>query len=166
MNAKDILTSILVISLFAAAGCKKDSPISHSGCKEFSQKSDAGGHGPDHSCVIYSYAPFSRVLSVRHVNAAFNCCVKKIYCDVDVTDGSIVFTEREGQDGQKCDCLCLYDIEVEAKDVTAKKYRITFHEPYAPDEEQIEFEADLGLDPEGVFCVARTAYPWWDMGGK
>lgn len=59
-----------------------------------------------------------------------------------------------------CKCECLYDLEIEVNGVDFKKYQIKFIEPYALEQDKLDFEVDLTKDSNGTYCVTRKQYPW------
>ena len=106
----------------------------------------------------YAYNQTSKELTFMHVNTGFNCCPQGFYCNLSLKNDTIIIEEFENS--SLCDCNCLYDLNIEMKEVEAKKYQIKFIEPYCSDQEKIEFGVDLAVQTEGVFCVARNRYPW------
>ena len=151
---------ILALLGLVHQGCKKDNPVSHSECKDFSQKSTSlvRDYGSDTSCLEYTFIPAEGKLVLKHINAGFNCCPGSLYCDTDVQGTTITLTEREEE--ALCDCLCLYDLDVVVSGISGKEYLIVVEEPYAQGQEKIEFQADLGQSQSGSWCVERTMYPW------
>jgi hypothetical protein len=97
-------------------------------------------------------------LSLKHINAGFNCCPGKLTCKVTQSGDSLVIEEFESQAG--CNCNCLYDLDIEIKNVTTGKYHIRFIEPYGGEQEKILLDMNLEEHPAGTFCVTRKNYPW------
>jgi hypothetical protein len=149
----------LLIGVFIFS-CDRENPVSHSDCKNFNLKSTAEScdFGSDSSCVCYSYNIHDKKLILNHINAAFNCCPGKIYCDVQIKGDTISLKEKEEK--AICDCDCLYDVDIIVPEIEKKRYVIDLHEPYCRDQERILFEIDLTQIETGVFCVERTLYPW------
>ena len=109
-------------------------------------------------CMEYNYDG-ENILLLKHINAGFNCCPKNIIADIKIDNYSIIIEEIE-IDGE-CDCLCLFNLSYEIKDLEPGEYKITIIEPYVhKDEETLEFTIDLLTTPSGVFCVERDHYPW------
>lgn len=131
---------------------------SHSDCKEFKSANTAVEIDDTLTCVEYIYLPSSNQLSLKHINAGFNCCPESLYCHVAVSNDTLIIAEFE-QDGL-CDCLCLFDLDIEADGIAAKKYIVKFIEPYIQDQDEILFEMDLRKDTTGSYCVYRDRYPW------
>ncbi len=67
---------------------------------------------------------------------------------------------QECESNALCNCNCLYDLEIDIEGIVTQNYLIKFIEPYAADQSQILFEADLSNGNEGSFCVIRKHYPW------
>ena len=111
-----------------------------------------------YSCVQYSFSSSNNVLKLKHLNAVFNCCPKKINCDFNLKNDTIFITESE-TDGN-CDCMCLYDIETEISGLKPDQYVIKFQEPYLGDQQVIVFLVDLTQQLSGEYCVERTNYPY------
>jgi hypothetical protein len=108
-------------------------------------------------CIEYTYQT-PGILVLRHVNAGFNCC-PEIDTDIEV-DGDVI-TIREIETSSQCDCNCLFDLDLEVRDISAGIYQIRVIEPYVnPNDEEMVFTVDLTIQPTGTFCVERTYYPW------
>ena len=127
--------------------------INYTGCIELDTN-----YSRSQDCMEYDYDG-ENILLLKHVNAGFNCCPKNIIANITIDNYSIIIEEIE-IDGE-CDCLCLFNLSYEIKDLEPGQYRITIIEPYVPkDEETLEFTIDLLTTPSGVFCVERDYYPW------
>lgn len=110
------------------------------------------------SAIEYSYNAKKMVLSIKHINAGFNCCPGVLSCPVTVGKNSIQITETESEQG--CKCLCLYDLIYEITGVPEGKYQIEIKEPYLDDQEAHVFDVNLAESPTGQHIVNRTKYPW------
>lgn len=110
------------------------------------------------SCVTYSYDYASNTLTIKHINAGFNCCPGELTCTVNLNSDTIVIEEFEK--APMCNCNCLFDLDIEINGVVKKMYTVKFIEPYAIDETEIVFELDLIRTTEGSYCVDRKNYPW------
>jgi hypothetical protein len=110
------------------------------------------------SVVEYTFNPVRNLLTLKHINAGFNCCPDSIYCTITVRGNTILIEEFEK--AALCHCNCLYDLEIEINGVEAKKYDLKFIEPYIGDQEEIVFEIDLGKAMNGSYEVNRKQYPW------
>ena len=112
----------------------------------------------DLSCAVWTYRP-DGVLSLVHMNAAFNCCPGEITADIRIQNDTITIVEREEQ--SMCDCSCLYTLRFEIRNHEPHAYTILFVEPYVqPIDERLEFTADLAALPAGMACAYRGHYPW------
>ena len=109
------------------------------------------------SSVEYVFDSVQHKLSMKHINAAFNCCPGTLSCRVVLRLDTIIIQEREKE--SLCDCNCLYDLELELNGVGAKPYFVKLEEPYAT-VQPILFEMDLSQQTQGLFQVIRTYYPW------
>jgi len=110
------------------------------------------------SCISYTYDASVQKLVLTHYNAGFNCCPGNIYCEIESYNDSIVVTEYETR--QDCNCLCLFDLEIELNGVQAKNYKIIFKEPYVDNQQELIFNIDLAFFNQGDYCVVRKEYPW------
>lgn len=112
----------------------------------------------DETCIEYNYNAEDKILNLKHINTAFNCCPDKLYCDISIKNDTVIIEESERKQG--CLCLCLYDIESEVYNIEAKSYILKFIEPYLGDQEELVFEIDLSFNISGTHCVERVNYPW------
>ena len=108
------------------------------------------------SCIDYSYNKIK--LTIKHINAGFNCCPEKLYCNISLVSDTIIIQEFEKS--ALCDCNCLYDLDIEISGVETKKYILKLIEPYCGNQEKLIFEIDLTRETEGLYCVTRKQYPW------
>jgi len=152
---------VIVLLIFS---CERDNQImtgkiiNDSGCKN-SKSGEFKTDTPDSlACVFYSYDKSESKLSVNHINAGFNCCPEKLFCNISLKGDTIIISESEKK--TLCRCDCLYDLDIEITGVDAKEYNIKFIEPYAGNQEKIIFHLDLKNTTEGSFCVLRNQYPW------
>lgn len=110
------------------------------------------------SCVEYTFDKTINKLTIKHINAGFNCCPGDLYVITSLNADTIIIQEHATQ--AICNCDCLYDLDIELTGVEAKKYLVKFIEPYAIDQQEILFKIDLMNNIEGEFCVIRRLYPW------
>lgn len=158
-----ILKYFSILLVFISFGCK-DEPIStpqgrvtkYSECKTFTgfYKSI---NSRSESCVIYSYDGIGK-LSLKHINAGFNCCPNGIFANINITGNKIIINEKENS--SDCRCLCLYDVEIEVNNIIPGNYTIAFLEPYAEYGPPLEFDANLTNAITDSICVGRNYYPW------
>jgi hypothetical protein len=153
---------LAIITLFLS--CEKSSDqkpdlisgklVSHSDCKNNQKATDR----PSSSCIEYTYDIFHNQLKIRHINAAFNCCPDSMYCVVSVIGNEIHINECEK--APLCNCICLFDLEIEIDDLNQGQYKIVMGEPYVEEQNRISFDIDLFLKKEGSYCSERNYYPW------
>jgi len=157
-----ILAEVIIIRLTISCGNDNESPeisgslVNSSQCKTNKSASPAGLASDTQSCVEYSYNRSAQKLSLKHINTAFNCCPGKLSCTITVKGDTLVIAESAKE--ALCDCMCLYDLEIEVKNLASGKYEIKFAGPYRGAEPHIQFEVDLASHPEGNYCVNRSGY--------
>jgi len=110
------------------------------------------------SCSEYLFDKENNKLTLKHINAGFNCCPDSLYCIVELKSDTILIQEFEKS--APCRCNCLYDLDIEIGSVDLKKYQIKFIEPYVADHNELLFEIDLTKNSTGSYCVTRKQYPW------
>jgi hypothetical protein len=141
--------------------------ITHTtGCKYFEASKGRKDMPTDQDCIEYRYDG-GDVLSLKHVNAGFNCC-PIIQASIVVNGNVITITESEtfGEWGP-CYCLCLFDVDYEIVGLPPGEYTIKVIELYTDEgDDPLELTVDLAATPQGSFCVYRDHYPWgFDYGG-
>ena len=132
----------------------------HSSCKKEGDTARRGGAalGSSEACIQYSYTRRGG-LSLRHINAGFNCCPGELTVEVVIDELTISVIEREEKNG--CRCVCLYDIDIDVTDLKPAVYVVEFGEPYLGNgNERFEFTVDLVADREGEICLSRSGGPW------
>ncbi len=104
-------------------------------------------------------------LHVKHINAAFNCCMESLLVTIELKGELALITEDDYMTGGGCRCLCLYDVEYEITNLTRTIRKIEVVEPYARLDEWIEerplccsFTLPV-IDTESC-SVDRCHYPW------
>ncbi len=126
-------------------------------CKQFQKGTPVRSTPPDQDCMEYQYDGQS-VFLLKHVNAGFNCCPE---IAADITIAGDLITIEEIEISGDCDCLCLFDLNYEIRDLQPGEYTITVIEPYVEEgDETLEFTVDLISSPSGSYCVYRDYYPW------
>lgn len=126
-------------------------------CKN-SKSDDYKDEIPDSlSCIYYSFEKSGKKLSIKHVNAGFNCCPGELTCNVAMSGDTIIISEYE--ESPLCDCDCLYDLEIEITGIASGQYQVRFIEPYSGSQKKLIFQINLTDHPEGSFCVIRKQYP-------
>ena len=161
---------LMVLSLTAFWGCRSGSPespgtagftaelVSVTGCK--TGRTDAGPASfGGLECFEYSYDG-SDLLVIRHVDFALNCCPGNIQVHVTVEEGTLRIAETEEPGSEPCDCICLYDSEVEISGIAPGAFHVVFDDIYSGPDPVLEGVIDLAAEPSGSFCVERSTYPW------
>lgn len=171
-DMKKVIYSLLVGSLIGLTivSCEKKSNddkqgaisgrlISNTTCKSDYRYSAPVDETPDSiSCVEYSFDNETHKLTLKHINAGFNCCADSLYCKIELKGDTILV--REFEKSAQCDCNCLYDLDIEIDGVDMKKYQVKFVEPYIREQTEIVFGIDLARVMEGSYSVIRKSYPW------
>jgi hypothetical protein len=163
---KPILALLLLTFLCCEKGDNSDNTLdikgklaNHSACKYGLQSDEGWTAIPDTlSCITYSYSKSTQLLTIMHLNAAFNCCPETLSCKISVVNDTIIIKESEAS--ALCRCDCLYDLDVVIQDVPPKKFQIRIIEPYLGDQAPFLFEVDLNYEPDGSLCLVRKQYPW------
>ncbi len=127
------------------------------GCKTPEKDAD---RLPPIACMQWQYDASARMLVLTHSNAAFNCC-PVIGADFVIGANAIHIVEWDSVYQGGCDCNCLYNVEYTLWGIGQGTYHVSVNEPLlrAPDE-PFAFDIDLYAEPQGVFCLPRTTYPW------
>ncbi len=159
--------TIMIIAMIAFACNKDENPSGeitggltwNSECKDNLKSSTTVSTTSDSlSCVEFHYNESTGKLTLKHINAGFNCCPGEITCTVSTNNDSIIIQEYE--EAPLCSCNCLFDLDIEVNNVERNKYILKFIEPYVGNQEELIFEIDLIKDSEGLHCVTRLQYPW------
>ena len=168
MKTSIYLTAIIIAFILLIPGCENEHDkqltlsgtlTNYSACKSGSKATLKTLNTPDTlSCIEYAFDDLENRLTIRHINAGFNCCPESLYCSVSLSGDTIVISEQEAK--TQCRCNCLYDLDLVINGVDSKIYQIKFIEPYTGQQARINFKADLTKDKNGSFCVTRVAYPW------
>jgi hypothetical protein len=163
MKSNTLLFLPFLIFSLLPSGCETENQkitatlIDHSDCKGL--KSASADEVPNtQSCINYIYDGITGILSVKHVNAGFNCCPGKLTCSVGTVGDTLVITEHE--QSPMCNCDCLFDLDIEVSSLPDTQYVIKVVEPYCGDQQKLIFNVDLEKEPSGSFCATRNQYPW------
>jgi hypothetical protein len=128
--------------------------ISNSSCKSFMRSGVPVDEVPDTiSRVEYSYDNETKKLTLKHINANFNCCADSLYCEIELKGDTIMIEEFE--ESAICNCICMYDLEIEVDSVEMKGYQVKFIERYVGDQEKLVFGIDLAAAASGSYSVIR-----------
>ncbi len=175
MNLKRTLLGILFVmvcmGLVTIGGCKKSEDaqlipagalMESRGCKQF--QANASGQLSEFAadshedCIGYQYNGRD-TLTLSHINACFNCCPGEITAKIDFNNSLITITEREREQG--CRCQCLFDLDYEVRNLAPGVYTIRIIEPYVEASDQVlELTIELVSARSGTHCVPRNYYPW------
>ena len=130
--------------------------VNYTGCKEFYNSSAP----PTQDCIEYRYDG-ENVLFLKHVNAGFNCCPDELMANITIENNLITIVENESLVSGGCDCLCLFDVYYELRNLTPGEYTLRVGELYLmPGDELLNCTVDLCSTPSGSYCVERNHYPW------
>jgi len=131
-----------------------------SSCKNFTGGTQDWTTPSEQDCIEYVYDGES-ILTLRHINAGFNCCPDSLTAQFHVSVGSIIIDEGEVLDQGGCHCLCLYDLDYRIANLPPGPYAIRVNQPYLwPGAAVLEFQVDLSAATSGSHCVERDQYPW------
>ena len=167
-------TCVVAAALFfcvLSTGCTKDSTapavrpsptgqvVASSECKRVLKAATASDSSSDQDCLEYDYDGDS-VLVLKHVNAAFNCCLDSFTAAFDFTGRRITIAEIEWLT-TPCHCLCLYDVDLRITGLPVGTWTITVVEPYLwQGAEPLAFTVDLVASLSSKYCATRDRYPW------
>jgi hypothetical protein len=170
INHKKAFVLLFGILCLFFTGCEKsvmapESPsegilIGYEGCKTHSQSSGSktGLIPSSKECLEYEYDQ-NFILHLKHINAGFNCCPKKIYADITISGNTITIEEKEQEEG--CFCLCLFDVKYQILNLNPGEYTIKITGPCLEEQDPAaEFNLKLHSPCSGVYCIDRTHYPW------
>ena len=119
---------------------------------------------PDVDCASYWYYD-TGILVIEHVNAAFNCCTEEPLAVIRIVNNTITITESE--EGEFCDCICIAEVTYEIRNLPVGEYTISIDGLYvSPEDQTLEFTADLEENPVCSYCVERSHYPWMPGGSQ
>lgn len=169
MKQKIVFVLIVLAAIFFIDACEKEKEeksglvfsgelTSHTGCKSFKTTGVLSDIPDTLTCVNYTFDALTNKLVIKHINAGFNCCPDILYCIITLNSDTIIIQENEKE--ALCNCNCLFDLDMEITGVETSKYQVRFIEPYAGDQEELQFEMDLTKHPDGSVCVVRKQYPW------
>ena len=170
---KSLLTSGCVLVAMLAASCSSSTDpgkadqaagtVTHfSECKRPSLAASADSVGRDQSCLQYTYDGDS-VLTLKHVNAGFNCCPDSLTATFGFMGSAITITEA-GWVGHPCDCLCLFDMDFRITGVPPGRYTIRMTEvDLSEGAEVLQMTVNLTSAGSGQHCVTRNQYPWGQL---
>lgn len=126
-------------------------------CKQF-KNSESLQYTSFTSCVVYDYFSTTNVMKLWHYDGAFNCGMTKVKISVELSNDTLYIEETEEM--EPANCLCLFDNEMQIRDLKSGKYVLYFKEPYVGNQQKLIFSVDLDKKPSGEYCVERDQYPW------
>jgi hypothetical protein len=132
--------------------------INRSDCKSNSKQSDNEITSKNESCIQWEYKD-NGILLLNHINSAFNCCPGNITANINFINDTIIIETIEEK--AQCDCICLFDLNYQMKNLKSEIYYIMIKEQYGiPEDKKLEFRINVKDSPTGTYCVARDRYPW------
>ncbi|MCB0807221.1 MAG: hypothetical protein KDC05_15595 [Bacteroidales bacterium] len=157
------IIAMFVVAILIVPGCKKekesetstDNPVCKSNLKTTIGIEEIAD---SLSCVDFDYDASAKMLSLNHINTAFNCCVESIGAQTSIHGNQIIIQEYEVN--PQCNCECLYDLDIVINNVAPSVYQLQLNEPNAGAQQAILFDVNLESDTSGTFCVTRLQYPW------
>jgi hypothetical protein len=155
--------------MVGTGGCKKSEEIQvdptgallqYDGCKEFQGNNNMSQALVSNTsdCLQYQYDG-QNTLTLKHINAGFNCCPGDITAEIEFNGNLITITEGEQEQG--CRCLCLFDLDYKVINLSPGRYTIRITEPYIDENDQVlECPLELFSATSGSYCLERNDYPW------
>jgi len=109
--------------------------------------------------VEYTYTG-DATLSLRHVNAVFNCSPGEIRAAISFEDSLIIIEESELSSAGTH--TCFYELTYTIRNLRPRPYRLRIVEPYLPlGDTPLDFVLDLSRPISGRRCEERTSHPWF-----
>ncbi len=146
----------LSCEFFVSLGCPPLDPPSGTLVGTSDCKGEAKGDDEllDRECIRYAWE--DGVVRLTHVSGSFNCCAD-IQAEVTVEGTTITIIETEVFESYACPCMCLYDVELEVRNLIPGAYTISFGS-----ETKTDITCTAGLMPgtDGIYCEPRSGYPW------
>lgn len=164
------ILSLGVLALAGISGCEKESSVplggqdlqgiltNKSDCKSNKSATLTGEYGNNVSCISYTYSPETKKLTLKHINAGFNCCPGTVSCNFQSSGDTLIVSESESS--SLCSCNCLYDLDMEVSGIESCCFILKINEPYLSGQEPLVFPIDLDKKTTGEYCVERDHYPW------
>ncbi|MBO4659713.1 MAG: hypothetical protein J5637_08830 [Prevotella sp.] len=100
--------SRFVICNFTSSGCKNNAGANADGMMK------AGKDSPWGEEYIEYQGREGGYLTLKHVNAVFNCAAVDFKTSIGIVDNQIVVNEEDVFDGEMANCVCPYDLTYDA----------------------------------------------------
>jgi len=137
-------TRILAIAFFSAIflmGCSSDEDshvaqsfrvtnYSHTGCKSYAStnssraQKDDGSSFPSFIEYIEYEGHDNGYITLKHIDAMFNCAVAEIEASVSLSGNQIIIDEHEVLGEVAANCICPYDLSFDAGPLTDGNYTV------------------------------------------
>lgn len=170
-----LVLATVTCSLFLVT-CNDDSPvrskqpeptvrlISKSTCKGTQESPPSSAASVCTQDYITLWTDSANTLHIKHINAAFNCCMESLTVTIQIKGEVALITESDNMESGGCRCICLYDAEYEISDLPASVHKIEIAEPYAQLDRWLEEPLCCSLVESAtdttMCCVDRCHYPW------
>lgn len=157
------LLTLLIFLTLTVVSCKDDIPDKSlngtiSCNMECKTDSDLEKAAYNYTSVMYNYDSETKVLTLKHINAGFNCCPDRILTHLIYSNNSLFIEEVETN--PKCNCSCLFDVDIKVEGVDQNTDSIWFIEPYIGSQTWLRFGVNFSLKKQDTVTVKRTQYPW------
>lgn len=129
---------IFLSAIFLLTGCSSDDHegttdaslfqvrnFANSGCKKVGEATTRGGYFADYPEYIEYKSMKDGVLSLSHVNAAFNCEPGELKTQATIEENVIKLLETEEHPG--ANCICPYDLYCEVGPLNDGNYTIIIY---------------------------------------
>ena len=164
---KLFLMSAVLMLVSGFCGCNSDSKsenesdsgilvrnIANTGCKSAETRGDGqDGEWPEY---IEYKSMEDGYLSIKHVNAMFNCHAK-LTMEATVSGNEIQIIEKdysETEDGPRSTCICTYDLYCEVGPLTAGTYTVVIS-TYRSEYEKARFTISYAKGLDGKYVISE-----------
>ena len=159
---KTRLFALYIIVLCLCVGCNDDLPdqsLNGTLSCNMQCKYDSGEKTlHNFTSVDYSYDSDTKTLTIKHINAGFNCCPDSLIAYFILSQNTLFINEIENN--PKCNCNCLYDLNFIIQGVDPSTDSLWFIEPNIGTQNTLRFGIDLSNKKQGTVTLKRTQYPW------
>ena len=143
------------------SGCNSESEsgiqvrnVANTGCKSAETRGD--GQSEEVSAYIEYKAIEDGYLSIKHVNATFNCYAK-LKMEATVSGNEIQIMEEdysETEDGPRSTCICTYDLYCEVGPLTTGTYTVVISKSRSG-YEQARFTISYAKGLDGKYVISE-----------